>query len=195
MVQSIEERLKKKRESAKIYRENNKEKIAEYYQNNKEKLNQQGRERYENNIEHCREMCKKWRESNPEHRREYYQNNKEKEKKDSAEYYQSNKEKIKEYNENNKEKFAEYHKIYSQTPIGKKVAMMTKWRGRGVINVTDEMYNHYVATTHCECCSKEFSSSRDRHLDHDHETGEYRWVICCSCNNQDNWKKVIGYTF
>tara|TARA_R110001583_G_scaffold16244_5_gene66552 strand:- start:850 stop:1185 length:336 start_codon:yes stop_codon:yes gene_type:complete len=108
--------------------------------------------------------------------------------KDKEEY---NKNQRKRY-EKNKEKRKEYHKIYHKTPAGKKSHTMASWRSAGVINVTDEMYNHYIATTHCECCLKQFSSSKNRHLDHDHESGEYRWVICGSCNTYDNWKKVIS---
>ena len=133
-----------------------------------------------------------YREKNKEHAKEIRDNNKDKIK----EYYQNNKERIvekrREYLENNKEKIREYKKQYIETPAGKKTGMMSSWRKNGVINVNDEMYNNYIATTHCECCLKEFSSSRDRCLDHDHETGEFRWVICQSCNNQDYWKKKIN---
>ena len=168
MVQTREERLKKKRESAKKYRDNNKDKKKEYCQNNKEQIAEYKREYYQNNKEHMAEQ-----------NREYYQNNKEQLAEKHREYY-----------ENNKEQIIEKHREYQQTPAAKKARTMDSWRRMGVINVNDEMYNHYIASTHCECCSKEFSSSRDRHLDHDHETGEYRWVICCSCNNHDNWKKI-----
>ena len=142
----------------------------EYYQNNKEQIAERAKERYENNKE-------KMAEKN----RQYYQNNKEQ----IAEYKR-------EYRQNNKEQIAEKHRERYQTPAGKKSSTTAKWRSAGVKNVTDEMYNHYIAATHCECCSKEFSSSRDRHLDHDHITGEFRWVICCRCNSHDNWKKIIG---
>tara|TARA_R110002096_G_scaffold41653_1_gene112595 strand:+ start:375 stop:833 length:459 start_codon:yes stop_codon:yes gene_type:complete len=146
--------------------------------------------------EKANEKQREWYEKNKEKKKEYRQNNKEKIAERQREYYENNKEQInkqkKEYYENNKEKRAEDDKIYRQTPAGKKSRMMSCWRKRGVNNVNEEMYNHYIATTHCECCSKEFSSSRDRHLDHDHETGEYRWVLCWSCNNKDNWKKVVG---
>jgi len=113
----------------------------------------------------------------------------------AREYRQNNKEKIAEsnrlYNQNNKEQIAEQKKEYYQTPAGKKAEKMKLWRRRGVINVNNEMYNNYIATTHCECCLKEFSSSFNRCLDHDHETGEYRWVICRACNTLDNWKNKI----
>tara|TARA_R110000744_G_scaffold154144_1_gene268787 strand:- start:19 stop:459 length:441 start_codon:yes stop_codon:yes gene_type:complete len=141
-------------------------------------------------------MPHKDKEERTKYQREYRQKNKEK----IAEYNQNNKDKIaerqREYNQNNKEQIAEhareYHKIYNQTPAGKKTLTMSRWRWRGVINVNDEMYNHYIATTRCECCLKEFSSSRDRCLDHEHKTGEFRWVICQACNNMDNWKNKIS---
>ena len=127
-------------------------------------------------------------------------NTPEKKKENRRIYREINKDKIaeqtREYNQNNKERIAEYQreysKIYAQTPAGKKTWTMNNWRSRGVVNVNDEMYERYLNTTKCECCLKEFSSSRDRCLDHDHESGEYRWVICQSCNNHDSWKKKIS---
>jgi len=171
MVQTREE----KKEYHRQYRQNNKEHIAAqkkaYSQANKEHFAEKRREYYENNKEQITEKARLYKENNKEQIASWHKAN-----------YQNNKERT--------AKQIEYNKIYNKTPAGKKVMMMGTWRHRGVINVNDEMYNHYIASTHCECCSKEFSSSRDRHLDHDHETGEYRWVICCSCNNHDNWKKI-----
>ena len=170
MVQTRE----KKNEYQRQYRQNNKEKIAES----------------------TKEYNRIYHQEHKEERAVYREVNKEKIKDQASArnkaYREVNKEKIKEYTEANKEKRAELLKIYNQTPAGKKLRMMSKWRSRGVINVTEKMYNDYIATTHCECCLKEFSSSRDRCLDHNHETGEYRQILCQSCNNQDYWKKVIG---
>tara|TARA_R110000803_G_scaffold171207_1_gene234081 strand:- start:140 stop:517 length:378 start_codon:yes stop_codon:yes gene_type:complete len=120
------------------------------------------------------------REERAKYQREYRQNNKEKKNEKQREWYEKNKEKI-----------AEYNKEYRQTPAGKKTRTMAKWRELGVKNVNEKLYNDYIVTTECESCSNEFISSFDRCLDHDHETGEFRWVICRSCNNRDNWKKII----
>tara|TARA_R110000772_G_C12949904_1_gene402021 strand:+ start:55 stop:483 length:429 start_codon:yes stop_codon:yes gene_type:complete len=139
------------------------------------------------------------REEKNEYNRIYRKINKDKIAEKTREYRQNNKELLAEnrrlYKENNKEQVAEYQreykKQYIETPAGKKTGTMSSWRKNGVINVNDEMYERYIATTHCECCSKKFSSSRDRCLDHDHETGDFRWVICRACNNHDSWKNKI----
>ena len=190
MVQTREERLKTRRE----YYQNNKEQIAEkkkeYYQNNRDAgLERARKQRANEDKEDIKEYKRKWQQEHKdeikEKSKQYHENNKEKIHERKREYFQNTKER-------DREKRAEYQKIYNQTPAGIKSNKMRKWRSRGVINVTDEIYNHYIATTHCECCSKEFSSSNDRKLDHDHETGEYRQILCSSCNNHDYWKKVIG---
>ena len=46
----------------------------------------------------------------------------------------------------------------------------------------DYVYNKYIHTTNCELCNKLFSKLRDRQLDHDHETGEVRNIVCNKCN-------------
>ena len=112
-------------------------------------------------------------------RKNYYLN-KEKEKERKAIFYKNNKEKVDARN-----------KAYSETPAGIKSTSMRMWRYLGVKNVNDEMYERYINTTNCDVCNKEFKNSMDRHLDHDHETGEMRWVLCCSCNANDNWKKYF----
>tara|TARA_R110002126_G_C10146651_1_gene471226 strand:+ start:43 stop:528 length:486 start_codon:yes stop_codon:yes gene_type:complete len=140
-----------------------------YYQNNREKLKEQTKEYNQNNKEQIAERAK-----------ERYENNKEKRLENKREYYQ-----------NNKEQIAEKKREYDQTPAGKKLNTMRVWRRAGVKNVNEKLYNDYIVTTKCESCSNEFSSSFDRCLDHDHKTGEFRWVICRRCNNHDNWKKII----
>ena len=44
------------------------------------------------------------------------------------------------------------------------------------------VYNEFIHATNCELCNKLFSKSRDRQLDHDHETGEIRNIVCNKCN-------------
>ena len=118
---------------------------------------------------------------------------KEKKKEYMRLYRSTNKEKIKEYREANKEKIKEqcrlYNEAYSQTPQGKKHNTMKGWRQHGVNNVDDELYNKYINTHCCDVCNKDFKNSLDRHLDHDHETGAFRQILCRACNSHDSWKK------
>jgi len=46
----------------------------------------------------------------------------------------------------------------------------------------EELYNRYIIATHCELCNKEFKSSSDRCMEHDHETGRFRNIVCKRCN-------------
>ena len=60
------------------------------------------------------------------------------------------------------------------------------WEKLGMIFVDDYhfwyVYNEYIHATNCDLCDKLFTKSRDRQLDHDHETGEIRNIVCCRCN-------------
>ena len=38
----------------------------------------------------------------------------------------------------------------------------------------------------CWNCNKEFESSYDRHLDHNHENGLFRSIVCRNCNSYDS---------
>ena len=46
----------------------------------------------------------------------------------------------------------------------------------------DYVYNEYIHATNCDICNKKFTNTLDRQLDHDHETGEIRNIICQKCN-------------
>ena len=60
------------------------------------------------------------------------------------------------------------------------------WEGYGMIFVDDDHYNYvykeYIYATNCDLCNKQFPNTKDRQLDHDHETGEIRNVVCSKCN-------------
>jgi len=47
----------------------------------------------------------------------------------------------------------------------------------------------------CQHCKTEFKKSSDRCLDHDHETGLFRKIVCRGCNVMDSYIKYPnGYT-
>jgi DNA-directed RNA polymerase subunit RPC12/RpoP len=63
----------------------------------------------------------------------------------------------------------------------------SNWRKRGMKFNDEEfefIYSVYINTFECMKCSKVFKKTRDRHLDHNHETGEIRYVLCNSCNHR-----------
>ena len=103
---------------------------------------------------------------------------KEKEKERQKKYYQNNKEKIKEKQENNKEQRKEYRK--SKNYI--KSMIITSWKRKGVINNDfDSLYEYYLNCKFCEECNNDLTLFK-KCLDHNHETGEFRNVVCYSCN-------------
>jgi hypothetical protein len=95
------------------------------------------------------------------------------------------------YRENNKEQIKESNRVYRQTEKGKKSNRIKLWRKKGVIGDYDKLYEKYVNTDKCEICKSVFKSDFYRCLDHDHETGEFRYVLCRACNNKDAWKNKI----
>lgn len=51
------------------------------------------------------------------------------------------------------------------------------------------IYNRYINAEYCELCNKEFKTSPDRHMDHSHETGYFRNIVCASCNQRKSDRK------
>jgi hypothetical protein len=65
-----------------------------------------------------------------------------------------------------------------------------RWKGYGLIhNDYNALYDEYINTTHCNHCQKEFKDSHDRCMDHDHDTGFFRKIICQKCNAMDSYIK------
>ena len=122
----------------------------------------------------------------------YYQRNKERIKARTSAYHQTHKEKHREANrrwaERHKEQKVEYDKQYYQTPGGIKSKRIRNWRTRGVIcDNWDQLYETYLAHTHCMDCGCELTedkvrTSTTKSLDHDHETGAVRDIVCHGCN-------------
>ena len=83
--------------------------------------------------------------------------------------------------EKNKEKYLENEK---NNPIRKKALTINNWKRRGIIGDYDKLYEKYLNCNECELCNNPFKSSYYRCLDHDHDTGEFRNILCRACNNR-----------
>ena len=83
-----------------------------------------------------------------------------------------------------------YPNSYYKNPKQYKCCMIAKWKHRGVIyHNLDELYDVYINTLTCSHCNKEFKTSQERKLDHCHESGKFRAIVCNSCNIKDSYIK------
>jgi len=121
---------------------------------------------------------------------------KEERKEYNKQYRQKNKKKIKEYVKLNKEKIALNHKKYNLKNKDKR--RKREWRYHGLIDSDNDNYNRihdlWLNQKYCNACDIELTRTgktinTQACMDHDHETGLFRHIICQKCNSQDNWKK------
>ena len=112
---------------------------------------------------------------------------------DRKEYYKKYNEKNKEYRDSHKESFTEYKREWKKTEVGKKSDTISSWKRRGLklFGYTyEEVYDYYLDCHKCEVCDKDISG-RQKCMDHSHDTGIFRWVLCKSCNTKDSWMNKI----
>jgi len=66
---------------------------------------------------------------------------------------------------------------------------LKNWRKAKVKGDLEDLYeNVYIPETNCWCCNHDFSKYQ-KCMDHDHNTGEFRQILCQACNNNDSWLK------
>ena len=128
---------------------------------------------------------KQWREKNKEREavsgKQYRKKNKERIAARDKQYYEANKEKInarlRQWREDHPEENHRSDRI-------------SCWKYNGVIHDDyDVLYDQYMAATHCADCGVVFGERGDgtgtfKSLDHCHETGAFRDVVCNACNRR-----------
>lgn len=115
------------------------------------------------------------------------QRTKEETKEYKKQYYLKNKERLKKLNEEWKIKNPNYNKEYFKTDKGKKSNRINTWKNYGVIhNDFNQLYDYYINCKNCEECKIELIEgnygNNKKVLDHDHDTGIFRNVLCHTCN-------------
>ena len=120
-----------------------------------------------------------------EHKRQHYADNNERLIDISRQYRIDHKEEVNERGRKRKQQW----KI--DNPVKYRKLHATKsWRRRGMIGDLSFIYDvAYITATHCWVCKKTFKDTNDRCLDHCHSSGEFRQILCRSCNVMDSWKK------
>ena len=77
-----------------------------------------------------------------------------------------------------------------------KAKMIYDWKRRGLIcDDYNALYETYIGTAECQHCQIEFTKKNKRCLDHSHETGLFRKIVCHRCNVMDSYIKYPnGYS-
>ncbi len=95
-----------------------------------------------------------------------------------------------------------YMKEYRQTPKFKKYNKIKNWKNQGLIGDYEDIYNKFINTTNCDLCNIELceglKGSNKKCMDHDHNTGLFRNIVCTKCNSNRSDKKkrndnISGY--
>jgi len=80
-------------------------------------------------------------------------------------------------------------KKYRESEKGKKKNTECSWKSQG-LNMENfkEIYQRYIDTTNCDNCNCVLTDGKPKMkpntkcMDHNHETGEFRNILCWKCN-------------
>jgi len=71
-----------------------------------------------------------------------------------------------------------------------KLQTIYEWKKQGLIyDDYNELYEVYIKTMQCQHCNREFKNNSDRCMDHVHDTGKFRKIVCRLCNTHDSYIK------
>jgi len=101
----------------------------------------------------------------------------------------------KEYREKNKEQIAKTIKEYHQSEKGKMSKTISQWKFNGLICENREEYEYifdrWLFSERCEepKCNKEYTKENKKCMDHCHDTGLFRNILCHICNMKRRTKQ------
>jgi Recombination endonuclease VII len=133
----------------------------------------------EKHPEKSREICRKWRAKNPE-----------KQKAATYSWRERNREALKEYGrkwyaENNDHLLAKKKEDYEKNKVPK-LARDKKFYFKRKYGLEKEQYEELlsIASGKCQACNRPFGKDGP-HIDHCHNTGVIRGVLCHGCNTAE----------
>jgi hypothetical protein len=101
-------------------------------------------------------------------------------------YFYNYRQKHKEYFKRKIREF-KYNKDGTRTEKYDKSMKITNWKASNMkplpTETWDDIYNVYQTTPECMGCGKTFDKKTKKCLDHDHNNGYIRGVICHRCNH------------
>ena len=157
-----------------------------------------------------------------ERKRLHYIANREKLRKEARERYATNKERIRaaqaKYYEKNREEIRAYQSEYQKTHVKERVAANRKWR-QANLELSSKMHRanwlkrrygisadeweliFSAQGNRCAICKSETPGKQNWHVDHCHDTGRVRGILCHMCNillgsavdDCDNLRSAIAY--
>lgn len=120
----------------------------------------------------------------------WYAKNKEKARKQAMVSYEKNKETIKLRRRQDLKNNPEKHKAARQKYYDPKKSKMNAWKNAGIINMTHEYYDELLKSQDNKCAickTHQQDLKRTLSVDHDHNTGKVRGLLCDNCN------RALGY--
>lgn len=77
--------------------------------------------------------------------------------------------------------------------VDKMKIKINKWVHMGLIaNDYREVYDRWLFSFQCEKCGHDYSYHK-KCMDHSHENGSFRAILCNACNVNDNCRNSSGY--
>jgi|TARA_R110000868_G_C10585372_1_gene739041 hypothetical protein len=141
---------------------------------------------------------------NKEIQRRWYNNNKEKARKTAVSYYHDKKDIISSRRKQDRIDNPEKYKHKSKRPYNKIKGRVSSWKNAGIKDMTYEKYLIMLESQNesCAICGKHKDLfKRNLDVDHNHETGIARGLLCTPCNSGigklqdsiDMLEKAINY--